>query len=286
MPASKDTRATRIGIAVLRVLVLKIVENIPIYGTVVSVSVDIYNAVKEELDKEQAVTKQDIADALKTLSPVDAANVVDSALKSARAQKATSTLSQKQLIEIRKQLIMIPSDIDRILADIERQEKQDVFTDSLRIQREQDAEIQSLQSQVEADIRNRNYSTAYKTVKRMLVIRPKDKDVIKLEEFVHARLKFPMPVIYLFSFMSFAMAILLFGINSAHHKPSSRLSESLMVLLYLSTPIIISVIVGLVAPRVWPRMSFRARSISTALITILFCILSFAFLIYFFASLS
>jgi hypothetical protein len=121
----RDNTLKRIGKRIFGILAEHALESIPVYGPYLKIGASIINAAKEELDKgkEPLLAKEQIVEALRSLTYAEAVETIDSVLATQKGIQATIALSPTQKEEVRRRLISLPSDIDHILAEVEEREQ-------------------------------------------------------------------------------------------------------------------------------------------------------------------
>jgi hypothetical protein len=187
----------QIGRALFRVLVEKAIDCIPVVGPWFTLGRDIFKSVKEEIDKEEGspVSQQEMADALHSLSYAEAIDTVDSVLGSPEGQEKLHKLSPEDREKVRSRLLTLPAEFDRILADLEDQEKKDAEAEAERKRREEEESrrtrerlFQRYQEELKVQLENKQYAEAYSTVEKILQINPDDKQALKVQVWLEQRL--------------------------------------------------------------------------------------------------
>ena len=122
----QSERNRRIGIAVFKVITKHSIKMVPVVGPYLEFSFDLFDEVSKELksgsatDLAQAnMTPSRVAEYLREVSPAEARAVVDFELDTPEARTCTKSLTELQRMELRKRLVLIPFEADRILSEIE-----------------------------------------------------------------------------------------------------------------------------------------------------------------------
>lgn len=187
--AHRDSRLTRIGHAVLNVLLERGLESIPTYGTVVVTGYKLLDAVIKEFGAEQdrEQLKAEILASVRSLTLAEIEQDVDQAMKSPAGQTATGSVSPQQLEDIRRQLLRLPTEIDRLLAEIEIQEHEAARVTAARAREEREEQLKSLRATMQTCLQNGDLKNAHIRAEEILAIDPKDAEAQKVESFTFQR---------------------------------------------------------------------------------------------------
>jgi hypothetical protein len=192
----------RTGRAILRVFATKAVQAIPLVGVTLTLGMDLLRAVKDEFARvdSQALTDQEVTDALHSLSHDEARSTVDAVLDSPQGKETMQRLSPAAREEVRRHLLALPSEFDRILGHLEGQEREDAIAaaDKKRDEEEvarraEEARFRKCQGKLKKQLNAKKYAEAYATVREILAISPTDVQALKVELWLEKRLNKSLP---------------------------------------------------------------------------------------------
>ncbi len=284
-----DNKNRRIGIAIIKVLTKHSIKLIPIVGPYLEVGYDLLEAVGKEIlvdaDLEvphgKPLKPGEIAKYLRHVSPADAASVVDTELASPDALHAIESLSAEQRADLRRKLIRIPSDIDQVIADVEAKESLRARQRAEVDRRKQLERYEYLKTSLTVQMKEMNWPGCERLIEELLSIDPTSEEILQAEAFVHRRLE--PPVWHSgclgawgssgFIMLSFYFIMSLFGIKE--HDKGFAVASLFMLLL-----IIINILFNLmILPKLWPRLSRKARKRIVLLYTCMCMIFMFVMFI-------
>lgn len=177
----------RIGLAILRVLAEHAIEAIPVYGPYLKIGVESVKTVKEELDKDLPLTLEEMLDSIRMVTSSEVMATIDSMLKSPEGLKNTANLSPAQLQELRRQLLQVPSELDRIISEIEAEERKAAEAAARAEQEQRNRKIQQLHVKLKDQLKKKTYQQAFETAEHILNILPDDREALKVHAWLEKR---------------------------------------------------------------------------------------------------
>jgi hypothetical protein len=183
-------RKSQMGSRLFRLLVKHLVENIPIYGPSLKFGIEAIEVVKEELEKEsgEAVSTQEAASSIASLSHTVASREVDAALSSPSSRDALSTLSSVDTVALRANLTQAPSRLCAIMREIEAAEaaaqKATIIAQAAAV----DQAVTGLRASIERHMERGDHRAAFKDLHALRKYGGWTRDHRQLERFLYKRL--------------------------------------------------------------------------------------------------
>jgi hypothetical protein len=163
-------------VRILRIILKHVVEEIPIYGRTMRLTVEIAEAIQEEVKRDLGLNldKSEIGKAVGGLPRKAVRNEVENALS------ARSDLSPESRSALRDELERVPVRFGKIVAEIEAAEAQ-------RRREEHQEKVRWLIEQIESGVRDNNYYLAYLYLIDLRKTGTWDRDLSRLERFLFRR---------------------------------------------------------------------------------------------------
>ncbi len=266
-----NSQLNKIGIAILRVLAEKLVTAIPVVGPYASIGIDIYKAVKDEIEKErqEIVTKEQIIEAVQSLTYKEVTETVDSVLDTPKNKDIIDGLPSEQRQAVRKRLLSLPSEIDQLLANIEAKEKADEQRLKTLHQNEIEAKLKELRNTLVTQLERHQLLEAYRTVEQIIKLKPNDRDALKTEAFLYKRLAKQMnnPIGRTYKTV-FATTLIFFGLALQTVMSIAEANDEISFFAGLAIVIIAIFIVGMFG-RIWLYLPRKLRSIGNFFVALI-----------------
>lgn len=188
----------QLGLITFKVLAEQAIELIPTLGPYFKVVIEIKKRYSEHLQSEDYLKKSEIAEALSTVSPIEAQDTLEQLLKSAKATEIIQALSNKDLEGIKSQILTLPYEIPKILMEIEREEAvvKPLKIKLKKLERKEEKQqiklsrinyFNNLEEDLKIQLTNRDFPRAHRTVKYMIEMAPFNLSLRKLQYFIFQR---------------------------------------------------------------------------------------------------
>lgn len=187
----------RVGITILRVLAVRAIELIPIYGPIVSIGAEIGDRLLGEVETAGTAgrrSREEVLRGLQELTLAETTQTVDEVLASDEGRRLTVGLTADQLLNVRRQLIGLPSDMEQLLLRLEADERREAAERMATLERERaerrqrDAErLAELRATLKAQLERTSYPAAYETTRTMLGIAPRDAETLRVQRWLEKR---------------------------------------------------------------------------------------------------
>ena len=171
-PQDRNRRLARRG---LHILLRRTIELIPVVGPTLAIGVEVLDAVREELADEREVTREDLVRLLNLLDQEEIDEEVDDSLSSDSGVRATSGLSQRQVLQVRRRLSHLPSELAEAVEHAQHQERHDKRAGRQRRaaaedekQRRLAQKRKDLDATLAAQMKADQWKPAYRTVRKRI----------------------------------------------------------------------------------------------------------------------
>lgn len=245
------------AVAVFKVFTKHSIKLVPVLGPYLEFSFDLVDEVTKELKSSppeelspSEISLERVAGYLRGISPAEANAVIDSELDTPEAKTSTVDLTDQQKVELRRRLVLIPFEADRIMAEIEVRERARAEEAGRRAveaareagetrEREREKAGLSLRERLKEQLASEQYNDAARTVEELMRWGYKSPELLRIEAFVRRRAKWNygnscLLTLLLFP-VTFAVAASIFDAYRLANDTRNAIGALIMLLLFVFT---------------------------------------------------
>jgi hypothetical protein len=190
-PRDRNRRLARRG---LHILLRRVIELIPILGPSLAIGAEILDAVREELADERQITREDLIRLLNMLDQEEVDEEVDESLASDSGIEAISGLDQRQVLQVRRRLSHLPSELAEGVNYAKEQERRDKrarrqrqLAESEERHRQLVERRRDLDARLTSQMKANQWKPAYRTVRKRIQLGGVTREHRKAERILYRR---------------------------------------------------------------------------------------------------
>ena len=267
-PMASGLSGRKLAARMFRVIVQHAVAMVPVAGPVLSLSVDLIDTVYTEVEEARGLSREEIITILRKLDQVLVDRTVDNVLITDQGTHATEKLSSRELLQLRRQLVSLPSALGRALDEA-------IMRDRNKLTQEKQSREQkrvSLEDELAFQIRAGNWGHAQSLVDQRYELGGTSRDFRRIDKYLYRKQGRELPYIKICVFVTlwFGVFWVITALTYSHHHSPSPATPSPHIGFLASSVLLLAVYLALIfALFATPHVSRRPRAILTFLFFII-----------------